>query len=272
MTMETVAILPAINLEDTIGDLVRITQKYVDLVIVVTDGSEDNTHSNARAAGAICPPHSCQRGKGFAIRKGIEISKQYDPEYIVFMDADGQHLPKEIPKMVLPLQNSELDMVLGSRVRGILRTSIINRFGNLVLSLISFIITGKWFSDTVSGFKAFKAEKLYGLDLCCLGYEIENELLLKSYFKGYNIIEVPITVPIAIPGITKTDGIKMATYNLKNWYRIKTNNIKKTVTTKISLLNKRFLNLNYVKTSLKPREIKEDLEEEGSREKELIFA
>jgi len=269
--METVVILPAFNLEDTIGDLVRITQKYVDLVIVVTDGSEDNTHSNARAAGAICPSHTCQRGKGFAIRKGIEISKQYDPEYIVLMDADGQHLPKEIPKLVLPLQNSELDMVLGSRVRGILRTSIINRFGNLVLSLISFIITGKWFSDTVSGFKAFKAEKLYGLDLCCLGYEIENELLLKSYFKGYNIIEVPITVPIAIPGIKKTDGIKMAMYNLKNWwYRIKKNNLKKKLISPISLMNKKFLNLKYVKTSLKPREIEEDLEEEVSKEKELI--
>lgn len=269
--METVAILPAFNLEDTIGDLVRITQKFVDLVIVITDGSEDNTHSNARAAGAICPPHTCQRGKGFAIRKGIEISKQYDPEYIVLMDADGQHLPKEIPKLVLPLQNCELDIVLGSRVRGILRTSIINRFGNFVLSLISFIITGKWFSDTVSGFKAFKAEKLYDLNLCCLGYEIENELLLKSYFKDYNIIEVPITVPIKIPGIKKTDGIKMATYCLKNWYRIKTNNIKKTVISPILLMNKKILNLKGVKTSLKPREIEEDLEEDISKERELIF-
>ena len=219
--MEKLAILPAYNLVNSIEDIINRTKKFVDEVILISDGSNDNTHLKAKKAGAKCPPHTSIRGKGFAIRKGIEFSKKFRPKYIVLMDADGQHLPEEIPKLIEPLKNGCIDMVIGSRMKGTLRTSIVNKLGNFFLKLISYIVIGRWFSDTESGFRAFKADKLYSLDLNTMNYEIEGELLLKSLHKGFEIIEVPITVPIAVPGITIKDGFKMGIYKLKTGLKLK---------------------------------------------------
>ena len=106
--MEKVAILAAYNLEDSIALIVKKTKKYVDRVIVVSDGSADNTNQKALDSGAICPSHTLTRGKGFAVRKGIEFSKQFSPKYIILMDADGQHLPEEIPELLKPLYQKNI--------------------------------------------------------------------------------------------------------------------------------------------------------------------
>ena len=219
--MEKVAILAAYNLEDTIGEIVERTKKFVDAVIVVTDGSKDETNSKAGEAGAECPSHTYTRGKGFAVRKGIEFSNKFEPKYIILMDADGQHLPEEIPDLLQPILDGEADMVVGSRMKGELRTSTTNRIGNFFLKLISFTITKHWFTDTESGFRVFKADKLYGLELNAISYEIESELLLKSLHNGLKVVEVPITVPIAVPGVTVQDGIKMGMYKIKTGLKLK---------------------------------------------------
>jgi len=218
---KTLAILAAYNLEDSIADIVKETEDYVDEVVVVSDGSNDKTNEIAREAGAECPPHSLTRGKGFAVRKGIKFSRKFNPDYIVLMDADGQHLPEEIPKMIEPIKNGDHDAVIGSRVKGELKTSTLNKIGNFFLKIISFFVTGKWFTDTESGFRAFDAEKLYKLDLNSKEYEIESELLLKSLYNDYDLTEVPITVPKAVPGVTFYDGLKMGIYKLKLGWRLK---------------------------------------------------
>lgn len=213
--MEKVAILPAYNLEDSIGEIVRRTKKFVDTVIVVSDGSRDGTSLKAREAGAESPSHTYTKGKGFAVRKGIEFSKKFKPKYIILIDADGQHLPEEIPDLLSPVISGDADMVVGSRMKGKLRTSIINKIGNFFLRIISFVIIKHWFTDTESGFRAFKADKLYSLELNSVSYEIESELLLKSINKGLMIVEIPITVPKVVPGVTVFDGIKMGIYKIK---------------------------------------------------------
>jgi glycosyltransferase involved in cell wall biosynthesis len=219
--MGKVAILAAYNLEKSVGELVERTKNFVDTVIVVSDGSKDDTNLKAREAGAECPPHTYTRGKGFAVRKGIAFSKKFEPKYVILMDADGQHIPEEIPDLLQPVIDGEADMVVGSRMKGELRTSTINRIGNFFLKLISFIITKHWFTDTESGFRAFKADKLYGLELNAISYEIESELLLKSLHTGLKVVEVPITVPIAVPGVTVQDGIKMGLYKIKTGLKLK---------------------------------------------------
>ena len=218
--VEKVAILPAYNLEGSIAEIVQKTREFVNIVIVVSDGSRDDTNLKARDAGAVCPPHTQNRGKGFAIRKGIEFSKSFEPKYILLMDADGQHVPNEIPDLLKPIIKNEADMVVGSRMKGELRTSKINKIGNFILKVISFIVTGRWFSDTESGFRAFKADKLYNLELESIYYEIESELLLKSLHNGFKIVEVPITVPKAVPGVTVSDGIKMGIYKIKTGVKL----------------------------------------------------
>ncbi|HEY3272428.1 MAG TPA: glycosyltransferase family 2 protein [Methanocella sp.] len=219
--VETVAILPAYNLESSIGEIIARTKPYVDVVIVVTDGSKDNTHAKAVESGAACPPHSASRGKGFAVRKGIEFSKQFRPEYVILMDSDGQHLPEEIPGLLEAIKKGGVDMIVGSRMKGELRTSAINKFGNFCLKVISFAVTSRWLSDTESGFRLFRADRLYELPLSSVSYEVESELLLRSLHRGYTVKEIPITVPKAVPGVTVKDGIKMGMYKIRTGLQLK---------------------------------------------------
>jgi glycosyltransferase involved in cell wall biosynthesis len=210
-----VAVLPAYNLERSIAAIVERTKPFVDVVVVTADGSRDGTAVAARAAGAVVPDPEAVRGKGFALIKGIEATKALGAEVVVVMDSDGQHLPEEIPVVVGPLLEGRGDMVVGSRMLGTLRTSTINKFGNFGLKLISFAVTWRWLTDTESGFRAFRAEKLYSLPLSSRGYEIESELLLRSLHAGFQVTEVPIHVPFAVPGVTVWDGLKVG------WYKVK---------------------------------------------------
>ena len=219
--MKIVTILPAYNLEEEIPGIVERTKQNSDIVIVVSDGSSDKTWEEATKAGALCPEETDKLGMGFAVRKGIEFSKQFKPDVVVLMDADGQHLPEEIPKVIEPIIKEDVDTVVGSRTMGVLKTSAINRIGNFGLKLISFFVTGRWFTDTESGFRAYKAAKLYELDLEAEGYEIESDLFLKSLNRGHSVREVPITVPKAVPGVTVIDGFKMGVFKIKLAIRLK---------------------------------------------------
>jgi hypothetical protein len=104
---------------------------------------------------------------------------------------------------------------------GTLRTSTINKIGNWGLKVLSFMVTGRWMTDTESGFRAFKPEKLYAVKLRSVGYEIESELLLKALHKNFSIKEVPITIPFAVPGVTVWDGVKIAGFKIRTAIMLK---------------------------------------------------
>ena len=163
--IRTVALLPAYNLESSIAAIVQRTAPFAERVIVVADGSRDATALRAREAGAQVPEPELVRGKGFALRKGIAAALALRPERIVILDSDGQHLPEEIPQLLQPLSEGRADLVSGSRFLGTLRTRFINRLGNHFLRLLSFALTWRWLSDTETGYRAFRAEKLAELEL-----------------------------------------------------------------------------------------------------------
>jgi glycosyltransferase involved in cell wall biosynthesis len=216
-----VAVLPAYNLERGIAAIVERTKPFVDHVVVTADASRDGTAAAARAAGAIVPEPEMVRGKGFALIKGIEATRALAPDVVVVMDSDGQHLPEEIPVLLAPFEKGPVDMVVGSRMLGTLRTSTINKFGNFALKCISFAVTGRWLTDTESGFRAFKADQLYRLGLTSRGYEIESELLLRALHAGFRVVEVPIHVPFAVPGVTVWDGLKVGWYKIKSGLKLR---------------------------------------------------
>jgi len=218
---KVVAVLPAYNLEKSIAGIVERTKPFVDDVIVVADGSKDNTGEAARNAGAIVPEPELVRGKGFAVRKGFKLALSLHPDVVVLMDSDGQHLPEEISDLVKPMLDDNIDMVVGSRMLGTLRTSTINKFGNWGLKFISFLVTWRWLTDTESGFRVFRASKLEEMTLNSIGYEIESELLLKALHRKFRIKEVPIHVPMAVPGVTVWDGLKVGLYKVRTGLKIK---------------------------------------------------
>ena len=101
--VQTIALLPAYNLESSIAGIVQRASHFVDRVIVVADGSRDATAERAREAGALVPAPELVRGKGFALRKGICSALALQPTHVVILDSDGQHLPEEIPRLLQPL-------------------------------------------------------------------------------------------------------------------------------------------------------------------------
>ena len=212
--VQTVALLPAYNLESSIAGIVERTRPFVDRVIVVADASKDRTAERAREAGAHVPEPEMVRGKGFALRKGIQAALALQPRFIVILDSDGQHLPEEIPQMLQPLREERADLVSGSRFKGTLRTRFINKLGNHFLRMLSFALTWRWLSDTETGYRAFRAEKLAELELRSNGYEIESEIMMAALLRRFRIVEVPIHVPLAVPGVTVWDGFKVA------WFKI----------------------------------------------------
>lgn len=219
MNQKIIAILPAYNQEENIAALIAEVKKYVSDVIIVSDGSTDRTAEIVAKSGAIVPEPTLKRGKGNAIRRGIEISKSLSPDKIVLMDADGQNNPEEIPDLIKPLLEEDYDMVIGSRFLGIMKTSNLNKLGNHLLNILHFLLTFKWVTDTESGFRAFRAEKLYTLKPKATHYEIESDILLEAIKKKLKIKEVPITILKKEKGILVLDGFKIVNFVIQKKFR-----------------------------------------------------
>ncbi|MFO1012080.1 MAG: glycosyltransferase family 2 protein [Planctomycetota bacterium] len=221
-----VAVLPAYNLERLIPEIVARTRPFVDHVVVTADASRDGTAAAARAAGADVPEPENVRGKGYALIKGIARAKELGAGIVVMLDSDGQHLPEEIPVLLAPLLEGRADLVSGSRMLGTLRTRAINKFGNHVLRMQSFLLTGRWLTDTETGFRAFTAETIFRMPLTARGYEIESEIMMRALHAKVRIVEVPIHVPFAVKGATAWDGLRVAWYKLKLALALKTGIVK----------------------------------------------
>lgn len=146
-------IIPAHNEAETIGDLIKgIQELYPEYeVIVINDGSTDNTGSAASDAGAIVYSHPYNLGNGAAVKSGIRIASG---EIMVFMDGDGQHEPKDIGELLEYLP--DFDMVVGARPRG--RQSSWGRgLGNRILNWLATYVSKFKIMDLTSGFRAIKS-------------------------------------------------------------------------------------------------------------------
>ncbi|MDH5483408.1 MAG: glycosyltransferase family 2 protein [Candidatus Bathyarchaeota archaeon] len=189
-------VIPAFNEEKTIGTVISDTVSAMDSletpyeIIVVDDGSTDNTRRIATGYKAMVLYNGKNRGKGYALRKGFRHAQG---DIIVTIDADGTHKPKEIPDMINPLFNG-IDIVTGSRFLGQKKnsTSKLNRIGNFLFNTTIMILTRKRITDSQTGFRAFKKKVLHKFNLESLGYEIETELTLKGLKNGFIFQEKPV--------------------------------------------------------------------------------
>ncbi len=192
--MTITAIIPALNEEISIGSVVIRTKKYVDHVIVVDDGSIDNTGEIARIAGADVITHPENRGKGEALKTGFMEANKDGANVIVTIDADGQHDPGEIPKLVEPILTREFDMVIGSRYLNGNSIPLYRRFGQMILDKATNVNSGADISDTQSGFRAFAAGATPVFRFGQTGFSIESDMLAEAASAGLKIEEVDIGV------------------------------------------------------------------------------
>ncbi|ACB39435.1 glycosyltransferase family 2 protein [Pyrobaculum neutrophilum] len=159
---KTVALIPAYNEEGRIGQVVTATKRYVDLVIVVDDGSKDNTAREAQEAGALVIRHPRNMGKGAAVATLIKAALKADAQYAILIDADGQHNPHDIPRMLQPLIQGQADHVVANRFTNT-KMPTIRKIGYKALALLHAILI-KPMGDPFNGYRAFTRKALELLD------------------------------------------------------------------------------------------------------------
>ncbi len=186
--------IPAYNEEKTIAKVILLTKKYVDKIIVVDDGSTDMTGEIARALGAEVIRHRVNRGKGEALKTIFKKVKEEKPDVLVLLDADDQHNPHDIPKLVEPILRGEADIVIGSRFLAGSKVPLGRRIGLVALSkLIGKSLDGK-ITDPLSGFRALSRRTYESIELNEEGYGVEVEMLLLAREKGLRVVEVPTKI------------------------------------------------------------------------------
>ena len=198
-----VAIIPAYNEEEALIDVIPKTLQYVDKVIVVNDGSADNTSEVAIKSGAEVINHTTNLGKGEALKSGFNAIS--NDSIIITIDGDGQHNPDEIPDLLKPIIDDGADLVNGSRYMNgpEENTPAYRRVGQKVLDIATNISAGTKVTDSQSGFRAFSPKAKNCFRFKDTGFGIESEMLVDAAEAGLKIVEVPITVRYDLDGSTK---------------------------------------------------------------------
>jgi len=197
--MRVLAGIPAYNEASYVGSIVLQARQYVDEVVVVDDGSTDNTARIAELAGATVIRHDENRGKGVAIQSILAEARKRNPDIVVLLDADSQHDPNEIPAFLKAILEGS-DLVIGSRDAQKDRTRTYRRIGQKVLLRSTRLASKTNISDSESGFRALSPKAINELELKENGFAIESEMISCAADKNLKITEVPIS------NIYTTDG------------------------------------------------------------------
>lgn len=178
---------------ESIGEVIRRVKDTINCdIVVVDDGSSDDTSEIATQAGARVVKHKKNLGLTQALKTGIMTGLESGAKILINIDADGQYLPEDIPKLLQPIVEGEADLVLGSRLAGeIEEMPAIKKVGNRMFTYLIRLLTGYPFTDTQTGFRAFTRNLAY--DLFFQGkYTYTQDMLIQAIERGYSIKEIPI--------------------------------------------------------------------------------
>lgn len=190
--MKVTAVIPAKNEEEGIEKIIKNVSRFVDEVLVVDGHSKDKTRQIAKECGAKVVLDG-GKGKGDGIRTGIRKAKG---DIIVFIDADGSHNPKDIPKLIKPIKNGEADLVVASRAKGgsdEIKLDFEGLFRQIGSEIAAILVNFRWranLTDIQNGFRAIRRETALGLNLKSNGFEIEEEMIMRCLKKRGRIKEV----------------------------------------------------------------------------------
>ena len=214
MSEKTVVLIPAYNASRTIGDVVKACREVVSNVVVIDDGSGDDTAAAAKSAGADVVSHPKNRGKGGALKSGFAWALEHGYEAVITLDADGQHLPREIPKFLRAREETRADLIIGGRAHlfgeMLPRRRLANRFSAWSIARAS----GARITDSQSGFRLYSANLLRNVRLRTDGFDMESEVIVHAGRGGFKVLTIPIDLGFV-------DGISTSHYKpLKDTLRI----------------------------------------------------
>jgi hypothetical protein len=221
-------LIPAYNEADNVGHVLdRLPAEVCGVptgVLVVDDGSRDNTDEVARSHGAAVARHVVNRGGGAALRTGYRLLSDSGAKIVVTLDADGQHLPEEMPRLVQPILDGEVAMSHGSRVLGEAEKNHPARELGIVFfnKLVSFITRTK-VTDCSNGYRAVRADVLPTLVLRQEQFHT-SEFMIEAIKRGIPAKEVPVTVVSRLSGHSKKPavvryGMGFANAIVRTWLR-----------------------------------------------------
>lgn len=186
------ALIPALDCEATIGEVVRGTLRHLSRVLVVDDGSADRTADAAKAAGAEVMRLPRNRGKAAALRTGMRALRDAGATHALTLDGDGQHLPDEIPALRAAAAARPAAIVIGARDLGPGSMSPIRQFGNRFANRWVEIACGRAFQDTQSGFRVYPLEATHALGCRAERFAFETEVLIRAVRAGLAVVSVPV--------------------------------------------------------------------------------
>lgn len=189
-----VAVIPAYNEGARVAGIVRAAKKYVGDVVVVDDGSSDDTAAHAEKAGARVVRHPENCGAGAATMTGIEAARALGADIVVTLDGDEQHDPTDIPRLLQPILDGKADLAFGNRFGQRNRIPFIRRVFNGLGNVVTFLATGKWVDDSQCGFKAFGPRALGEVSIRMSGYEFCTEIVREAATHKWRTVQVPIKV------------------------------------------------------------------------------
>jgi len=193
--IKTTVVIPAYNESAVIQAVVQdVINHGFSSIIVVDDGSSDDTGRQALACGALLITHRFNRGKGAAIKTGLEAAKLLKSDIIVTMDADGQHQASDINALIEPIIAGRCDVVLGSRVW---RPSTVPKrkiMKNMIGNAVTWLLHRQWVTDSQSGLRAYSRRAACLIDTQADFYDYDSEVIREIRHHNINFMEVPITV------------------------------------------------------------------------------
>lgn len=188
-------LIPTYENERTVADVVERARVAGFDIIVVDDGSADGTAGVLEGIGGIeVITHPANRGKGVALRSGFRRALERGHEWAITLDADGQHEPAEIPRLVEAIRGGPRAIVIGARGMKAGGAPLRCRAGLALSNTLVRMLAGKSLPDSQSGFRAYPLREVLALGLRTRGFELEVEVLLKAAWAGLAIRHVPVSV------------------------------------------------------------------------------
>ncbi len=204
----TLAAIPCYNEELRIGSIILLCRHFVDEVLVVDDGSSDNTADVAMEAGATVIRHEGNKGYGGALRTSFDYARTHGIDRVVILDGDGQHRPADIPSFFKTMDTSGADVVIGSRFLKLkIAMPLYRRFGMRVLDLVTKAAGSVEATDTQCGYRAYGRRAIEGIGITDDAMGAGSEILARAAELNLRVAEVPVEVRYDLEGTSSQNPL-----------------------------------------------------------------